>query len=313
MPLRQPPSGRWPRSRPAGRRRRSGWTATRRAAPWCWGSRPPRAGRRGRGSRWSRPVDDHRHAAGQGDGLGVGGPVRGRHEHLVAGVAQDGERVGDGLLPAVGDQDLRGGHLEARVPLGLGRDGLAQLGEAGRRRVAVVRRVAAGGLGGLHDVLRRGEVGLAGAEADDALPRRLERLGLGIDGQGRRGRDGGDPARDPAGEPAPRRGAGRFWSGHGCHDSIRDRHPRHHASPPICCPPTAVSVPAPPRCAPSRWRPSPRWPARTSAPATARRRSSRWWAGCAPGWPSCSPSPTATRWSSATGARPASGTRPPSG
>ena len=38
--------------------------------------------------------------------------------------------------------------------------------------------------GGLHDVGRRREVGLAGPEADHRLTRRLERLGLRVDGQG---------------------------------------------------------------------------------------------------------------------------------
>ena len=109
--------------------------------------------------------------------------------------------------------------LEARVALGLGRDRLAQRGDARRRRVVVVGRVPAGGDRGLDDVGRRGEVGLARAEADDVLPGRLQRLGLGIHGEGGRGRHGGGPARDPA-------ELGRGWSGrHGCHDLIRARTP----------------------------------------------------------------------------------------
>ena len=44
-PLGRRPSGRWPRSPRAGTPPRSGWTGTRRGAPWCWGSRPPRGPR----------------------------------------------------------------------------------------------------------------------------------------------------------------------------------------------------------------------------------------------------------------------------
>ncbi len=51
----------------------------------------------------------------------------------------------------------------------------------------------------LDDVSRRGEIRLAGTEADDGLTGGLERLGLGIDGQrGRRG-DGLDSTGDTAG------------------------------------------------------------------------------------------------------------------
>ena len=48
-----------------------------------------------------------------------------------------------------------------------------QLGQAAGRRVPVVLRVAAGGDGGLDDVLGRREVGLAGAEPDHVLALRL--------------------------------------------------------------------------------------------------------------------------------------------
>ena len=171
----------------------------------------------------------HRRPAGEPDRLGVGGPVRGEHDDLVAGVAQHGERVGHRLLAAVGDQHLGGRDLEARVALGLGRDGLAQRRDTAGRRVTVVGRVAAGLDRGLDDVGRRREVRLAGAEADDVLPRRLQRLRLRIDGEGGRGRHGGGPAGDPA--ELGRGGSGR----HGCHDLIRARHPRHH-DPPLAAP-----------------------------------------------------------------------------
>ena len=60
----------------------------------------------------------------------------------------------------------------------------------------MARRVLAGGDGGLDDVGRGREVGLAGPEADDRLPRGLERLRLGVDGEGRGLGDGRDAARD---------------------------------------------------------------------------------------------------------------------
>ena len=53
--------------------------------------------------------DDHRNPPGQGDHLGIGGPVGGEHQHFVAGVTKSGESVGDGLLAAIGHQDLGGG------------------------------------------------------------------------------------------------------------------------------------------------------------------------------------------------------------
>ena len=139
-----------------------------------------------------RRVDDLRHAAGEGDRLRVGRPVRRRADHLVAGIAQRGERREHGVLAAVGDEHLAGRAVEAAVALGLVGDGLAELGQAAGRRVAVVLGVAAGRDGGLDDVLGRREVGLAGAEADDRHALRLQRLGLGVDGQGGGLGDGGE-------------------------------------------------------------------------------------------------------------------------
>ena len=44
-----------------------------------------------------------RHAVGELDRLGIGGPVRRGEQHLVAGVEQRLERVVDRVLAAVGD------------------------------------------------------------------------------------------------------------------------------------------------------------------------------------------------------------------
>jgi len=57
---------------------------------------------------------------------------------------------------------------------------------------------AAGDDGGLDDVGRRREVGLARAEADDRLTCGFERLRLGVDGERGRFGDGRDPGGDSA-------------------------------------------------------------------------------------------------------------------
>src|SRR5690606_21166450 len=93
------------------------------------------------------------------------------------------ERLVHRLLAAVGHQDLGRVHLVAGVALGLLGDGGAQLGQPARRRVLVEARHPAGGHRGLDDVVGSGEVGLARTEPDDRAARRLERLGLGVDGQ----------------------------------------------------------------------------------------------------------------------------------
>ena len=155
-------------------------------------------------------VGDHvdRHAAGQLDRLGVGGPVRGRHDDLVAGVQQGREGVVDGLLAAVGDQYLVRRDRHAGVAQRLVRDRLLQLRQPAGRRVLVVLRVLSRLDRRLDDVRRGREVGLSGAEADHRPAGRLERLGLGVHGQGRGLGDGADAPGDPGGGvPAGRGGS----------------------------------------------------------------------------------------------------------
>ena len=76
-------------------------------------------------------------------GAGSSTSSPGSHEHL--------EGVVDGVLPAVGDDDLRGGAVDAGVALGLERDRLPQLGQARRRRVVVEAGLPARGDRGLDD------------------------------------------------------------------------------------------------------------------------------------------------------------------
>jgi len=60
--------------------------------------------------------------------LGVGGPVRGGKKRLVTVVEQRGEGLEHGLLAAIGDEHLVGGHLVAGVAGGLRGDGGPELG-----------------------------------------------------------------------------------------------------------------------------------------------------------------------------------------
>ena len=129
-------------------------------------------------------------------------------------------------------------------------------------RVAVVLRVAAGVDGGLDDVVGRREVGLAGAEADDRLARRLQGLGLGVDGQRGRLGDGGDGrVREHGSESGATwwrawRDAASTATGFGDASRCRrDRTPRESAIPDITIP--ADLLPADGRfgCGPSKVRP----------------------------------------------------------
>jgi len=173
-----------------------------------------------------------RHAAGQPDRLRVGGPVRRRHDHLVARVEHRRERRVDGLLAAVGDQHLRRGDLEAAVAAGLVDDRLLELGQSARGGVAVVPRVAAGLDGGGDDVVGGGEVGLARAESDDGPTLRLQRLGLRVDLQCRGLRDRAEALGDAAGAGCGRTGGGSGghapivgWAPHGAANAVSSSGP----------------------------------------------------------------------------------------
>ncbi len=127
--------------------------------------------------------DRHRHAAGQGDRLGVGGPVGGGQQDLVAGIEQRGERLEDGLLAAVGDQHLARADLVAGVAGCLDGDRLPQFRQPRRGGVVVEPGLGAGAPGRCHDVVRRGEVRFPGAEADHRPARRPECFRFRVHGQ----------------------------------------------------------------------------------------------------------------------------------
>ena len=96
--------------------------------------------------------------------------------------------VNTACLPPLVTSTCEADALVAAVAHRLGGDRLAQLGQPGGGRVAVVARIGARRRGGGDDVLGRREVRLPGAEADDVLAGGLQRLGLGVDGE--RGRLG---------------------------------------------------------------------------------------------------------------------------
>jgi hypothetical protein len=71
-----------------------------------------------------------------------------------------------GLLAAIGDDNLRGRNLGARVNASLVCDCLAKIWQANRRCVAVILRVANGNGRCLNDVGRRCEVWLTSSVGD---------------------------------------------------------------------------------------------------------------------------------------------------
>ena len=140
--------------------------------------------------------EDDRDTAGQGDRLGIGRPERCGQEDLVALVDQHREGRVDRVFATVGDDHLLGGDGDAGVAQCLGGDSASQLRQAGRRRVPVVLRVVTRSGRRLDDVVGGREVGLSGAEADDRLSRRLQRLGLAVHRESGGGRDRGDATGD---------------------------------------------------------------------------------------------------------------------
>ena len=150
-------------------------------------------------------VDDDGDSARKDDGFGIGRPVRRGTDDLVTRVAQRRERDEHRVLAAIRHQHLTRLAVESAVALGLHRDRLAQFGQAGRGRVAVVLHLVAGLCRSLDDVGGRRKVRFPRAETDDVLTLGLQRLRLGVDGQRCGLCDCGEAGRNP-----------RFcWGGHG--------------------------------------------------------------------------------------------------
>ena len=126
----------------------------------------------------------HGHAAGELHGFRIAGPVRGGDDDLVALVEQNLERFVDGLLAAVGHDDLAWVDFVAGVAQRLVRDGLAQFRQTCRGRVTIVFRILHRGGRGRDDRCGGWEVRFSRAEPDDVDSGGLHCLRLGIDGQG---------------------------------------------------------------------------------------------------------------------------------
>ena len=154
-------------------------------------------------------VDDDGDATGERNRLGVGRPIRSRHDDLVARIAQRSKRNEHRVLATVGDENLRCVAHEVAVALGLHRDRLAELGQASGRCVTVILRIAGGLDRSFDDVVRSRKVRLPCTETDHVFALGLERLRLGIDGQGRRFRDGCEACRNTM--------TGVWMRSHGCH------------------------------------------------------------------------------------------------
>ena len=131
-------------------------------------------------------LDDDRLGADEADHVGIAQPVRRGDDDFVAGFAAGEDRVVAGLLGAVADDDLARLVVDVVVGGVFLADRGAQLGQSGARRVfgeTFLQRLDRR----LFDVLRRIEVGLAGAESADIDALGAHGLGFAVDGEGERG------------------------------------------------------------------------------------------------------------------------------
>ena len=171
--------------------------------------RPRRDGPGERGGVGVEPVlhprgDDDRAPPGEEHLLRVAHPVGGEHHHLVPVGEQRLEAVVEGLLAAVGGDDLLGGEVELVLLLQLLDDGRAELGDAGGGGVlgeALPQRLDRR----LLDVGRGVEVRLSRRQPGDVLPRGGEGLGPGVEGEGGRWLDVGEAAGELHDPPVPAR------------------------------------------------------------------------------------------------------------
>ncbi len=133
-----------------------------------------------------RRLGKDRGAAAQRHHLGIAHPVGARDHNLVAGVQRGDEGVEQNLLAAGADDGLLRLVVEIVLALELRRDRFAQRCDAGDRRIfgfAAPDRVD----GRVLDVIRRIEIGLAGAQRDHVASFRLKlaRFLRHHDGRGR--------------------------------------------------------------------------------------------------------------------------------
>ena len=135
-------------------------------------------------------------AAQRFDDFGIGEPIGRGNDDLVPFVDERVARVENGVLRAVGDDDLRGFVFKSVVALEFFADRAAQFGQSRRGRVLrfpLLKRLDAR----FDDMRGRGEIGFADAEIDDALAGSLHCLRLCADRQRLRRRNGLNPLCQP--------------------------------------------------------------------------------------------------------------------
>jgi hypothetical protein len=130
-------------------------------------------------------LDDHGLGASKQHDVGIAHPIGRGNDHLVAGIERGQQRIVEHLLAAAADGNL--GRLvgEAILALEFLGDRPLELGDAVDGRIfglAALNRLDRR----LLDVVRRVEVGLAGAKADDVEAGRLQLARLAGNGHGRR-------------------------------------------------------------------------------------------------------------------------------
>ncbi len=111
-------------------------------------------------------MDKHGLCASQSGHVRIGNPVRGRNDHLVAGIQQSQAQIEQCLLGTRGNNDLRDSVVEPVIALELALNRFLEFARTvnGRVfRVPGVDRFDCRVLDGLGSI----EVGLACAEADD--------------------------------------------------------------------------------------------------------------------------------------------------
>ncbi len=107
------------------------------------------------------------HTARKRNRFGVGGPVGGREQDLIARIYHGSESLEYSLLSTVSNQNLSVRiDLVTRITQGLLCDRLTKCGQTLVRRVLVHRRILSGLNRGLNNVIRGGEIGLSSAKPD---------------------------------------------------------------------------------------------------------------------------------------------------
>ena len=123
-------------------------------------------------------------AARQTDALGVGCPVRGREQNIVAVIDHGSEGFIDRLLTTVCNKYLRRIDLNAGIAQGFIRDSLFEFGQTRGGGVAEVFRIIEGFAGSINNMCGRRKIGFTGTETNYRTSGCLECFSFGIDDKG---------------------------------------------------------------------------------------------------------------------------------